>query len=154
MTKQEIFDKAVIGVLSQGGYAVVKNDYYGNKRCMLRTRTGKKCAFGQLIPNEVYDRGMEDYSFLKSHKEQFFSMFPEVEHLSKYSNLLEDLQEWHDDSAYLAPSSKNRNSLEKYMFTNYRLDSLFNICKKHKISLKNVNTYVVSRGYNPIEKHK
>ena len=150
LTKQEIFDKAVIGVLSQGGYAIIMNRKIQSTRCMLRTRTGKKCAFGQVIPDELYDRSMEEHSFLKVYSADFFSMYPEVAYLRKHANLLQKLQEWHDNAAYLAPSSKNKKQLEKHMFSSMNLERLCYIAKNHNISLKNVNEYIVSRGYTPI----
>jgi hypothetical protein len=47
-TLQEAFDVSTRGIIAQGGPAYE----YGN--CLYRTKDGKKCAFGQLIPDEYY----------------------------------------------------------------------------------------------------
>lgn len=53
MTLQEIFDKSCGGIIAQGGPAIQDN------RCCYRTVTGRKCAAGQLIPDDKYSSAME-----------------------------------------------------------------------------------------------
>jgi hypothetical protein len=58
MTNQEIFDKAVSGIIAQGGPStrIMPGD---NVVCCYRTETGRKCAIGQLIADEFYHKEME-----------------------------------------------------------------------------------------------
>jgi hypothetical protein len=55
LTRQEIFDKAVGGVIAQGALAM------DGTACCYRTDDGKKCAIGQLIDDEFYHRSLEGY---------------------------------------------------------------------------------------------
>lgn len=52
--EQDDFDKAVGGVIAQGGFA---RDENGN--CFYRGEGGLKCAIGQLIPDSAYTPEME-----------------------------------------------------------------------------------------------
>ena len=59
LTLQEIFDKAVGGVIAQGGgsYCVVAGK---STRCMYRGPEGRKCAVGQVMPDTVYREHMDE----------------------------------------------------------------------------------------------
>lgn len=57
MTNQEMFDKAVRGVIDQGGPSI--KFIKGHPICVYRSGDGKKCAIGQLIPDDMYDPEME-----------------------------------------------------------------------------------------------
>jgi len=59
MTPQEIFDKAVDGMLKQG---VQSMNECGS--CVYRSSDGLKCAVGHVIPDELYDPGMDDQTTL------------------------------------------------------------------------------------------
>lgn len=54
MTRQEIFNTVVTALLNQGCRSV---DLIG--ACSYRGVDGKKCAFGHLIPDELYSPVME-----------------------------------------------------------------------------------------------
>ncbi len=58
MTKQEIFNIVSKHLLEQGSKSVSNfdSDVY---RCMYRSKDGKKCAIGALIPDQLYDRSLE-----------------------------------------------------------------------------------------------
>ncbi len=57
MTRQEILNKMVAGMDSQGW---VKSCLQGNENlCAYRDSEGRKCAVGHLIPDEVYDADMD-----------------------------------------------------------------------------------------------
>lgn len=56
-TRQQTFDKAVNGLISQGKRAISSTD----SRCKYRYR-GLKCAVGHLIPDDQYSRSMEGKS--------------------------------------------------------------------------------------------
>jgi len=56
MTKQEIFDRAFTGIWNQGGPAFNRCSI----TCMYRDRqTGRACAVGQLLPDELYTQELE-----------------------------------------------------------------------------------------------
>jgi len=55
LTRQEIFDKAYLGIAAQG--FVMSQQNLG--RCAYRGAHGLKCAIGQLIPDDRYDPKME-----------------------------------------------------------------------------------------------
>lgn len=52
MTLQEIFNKSVTGVLAQGGASMF------GAACAYRGNDGRKCAAGQLLPDDVYDSSL------------------------------------------------------------------------------------------------
>lgn len=49
MTRQELFDKVVKGLAAQGFVTA-----YSDVGCSYRDDSGRKCAIGQLIPDEKY----------------------------------------------------------------------------------------------------
>lgn len=53
MNNQEAFDKAVSGVIKQGSKS------FTSKGCKYRGPNGLKCAVGHLIPDYMYEKGME-----------------------------------------------------------------------------------------------
>ena len=60
MTNQELFDKAVTGVLAQGGPSGHRDDdlmYW----CEYRSFGGRKCLVGHLISDDNYHMSMENY---------------------------------------------------------------------------------------------
>lgn len=57
MTRQEIFNKAYIGIRDQGFVRSV----VGLHSCKYRGENGAKCAFGHLIPEEEYDEILEGH---------------------------------------------------------------------------------------------
>lgn len=60
MNKQQIFDKIVAGLASQGFKQSV--DMSDGGMCVYRGPDGLKCAVGWLIPDEEYSKGLEGYS--------------------------------------------------------------------------------------------
>jgi hypothetical protein len=61
MTNQEIFDKAVSGIITQGGPSTTSErcEIGGLVECRYRSETGRKCVIGQLIADEFYRKEME-----------------------------------------------------------------------------------------------
>lgn len=55
MTNQEIFDKSVAGLASQG----FERAYTEGVGCKYRDYDGRKCAIGWLIPDDKYNAGLE-----------------------------------------------------------------------------------------------
>lgn len=49
LTRQQIYDKAVNGLAAQGFELAIAGE-----TCAYRTESGRKCAAGQLIPDEAY----------------------------------------------------------------------------------------------------
>lgn len=58
MTRQEVFDAAVGGVLAQGRPSISED----GKQCLYRGPDGAKCAAGHLIPDELYRPSFETQS--------------------------------------------------------------------------------------------
>lgn len=52
MTRQEMFDKAYLGVIKQGGPAVQPNHNTGGSMCSYLTPDGRMCAVGHLMTDE------------------------------------------------------------------------------------------------------
>ncbi len=56
MTKQQVFDKVVLGFVEQKAFARVGGP---GGSCRYRTDEGFKCAIGMLIPDDIYDPQIE-----------------------------------------------------------------------------------------------
>lgn len=96
MNLQEIFNKVYTGLRDQGFERAVNER--GN--CMYRAPDGKKCAFGHLIPDELYKPEMEDVLarfLIVSNKEEFqeLTKWAKVE-IGPYSQEVQWLQSIHD----------------------------------------------------------
>lgn len=97
MTAQEIFDKAVGGLLNQG----VQSYSEELSKCVYRTACGSKCAVGQLIPDNLYQPDMESGP---SGVDSLVEKFPQVGEYILPSNMssrrgmsfLSEMQEIHD----------------------------------------------------------
>ena len=92
MTQQEMFDKALLGVVKQG--ALSKNEY---GLCLYRTKEGYACAVGQLIDNKtakLWDT-LEDSGI----KNIPLDWLPT--HFVDNINFLGDMQKAHDNSETL-----------------------------------------------------
>lgn len=87
-TKQEAFDQVVDHLFAQGGPA--KRGRGG--QCRYRDQqTGRKCAFGVVIPDELYDTTMEDRAV-----RSVLNKFPALEYLREHKDLYAALQQAHD----------------------------------------------------------
>lgn len=60
MTKQETFDTVVRALIAQGGPSTERTA--SGIRCRYRGDGGRKCAAGQLIPDDWYEEAMEGRS--------------------------------------------------------------------------------------------
>ncbi len=60
LTKQQVFDKVTTHLLTQREKAVDGCLGNGTPRCLYRAPNGRKCAVGGLIPDSLYDPGMEE----------------------------------------------------------------------------------------------
>lgn len=58
MNSQEIFDKVVLHLLEQGERCSTM-DEDGKETCLYRGPEGMRCAVGCLIPDDLYDPGIE-----------------------------------------------------------------------------------------------
>jgi hypothetical protein len=92
LNKQEAFDKAVKGIILQGGPS--RED--GGTGCLYRGPDGKKCAIGYLIPDELYDPDMEGRG-MSTHA---FAKFAKILHWNADDiEFLSGLQETHDNAS-------------------------------------------------------
>lgn len=95
-SEQEVFDYVIGHLVSQGRQSIDKKAKGGWVPCAYRGENGAKCAVGALIPDEIYDDGMEG-----SPVDMLIEQFPRecvITGIIKHANLLIDLQKLHDDS--------------------------------------------------------
>jgi len=87
MTTQEIFDKVITHLREQKSKAVNHEN-----KCMYRAPNNKKCAFGVLIPDEIYSIDMEgkkSYTVIENNK-------PLNDIYGKNIDIIQNLQNIHD----------------------------------------------------------
>lgn len=102
LNRQEIFNIVYKGLRTQGWERSVEHDASKNKGiCVYRTSDGKKCAFGHLIPDEVYESGMENIiaiNLLDSGVTKFkdFRKWSDENIKKQYHSFINDLQCQHD----------------------------------------------------------
>lgn len=117
VTAQALFDRAVVGVIKQGGPSWVG----GNTGCAYRDPSGRKCAFGHLIHDDDYRTTMEGKNLYHS---DLHDALPEA--YRKHFALLDDLQSTHDSSVgivgdwsgYLSSFARGARQLaERYRLT-------------------------------------
>lgn len=90
MTNQEVFNKVVTGLRTQGKPSVIRNIYSGN-RCVYRNPNGLKCAVGILIPDEQYTSCFDEKGISLS---EIIEEVPALQGID--SSLLISLQRTHD----------------------------------------------------------
>lgn len=113
MNAQEILNTAYLGVAKQGKRAVTIAPHNDGETCRYRTDDGLKCAFGMLIPDELYNPILENitaesilnptfdsYStelgrtLTKEEEEQFFRPISDL--YGEHADLIGALQSAHD----------------------------------------------------------
>jgi hypothetical protein len=56
LTRQDIFDLAINGIIAQGAFSVTPRDnLYRGGQCLYRGPNNTRCAIGMLIPDKEYD---------------------------------------------------------------------------------------------------
>jgi hypothetical protein len=55
MTNQELFDKVYLGIIQQGGPSID----FDTEKCLYRGPNGRKCAAGQVLLDQYYNKDME-----------------------------------------------------------------------------------------------
>lgn len=85
MTKQEIFDKVAIHLLTQKTQSIE----FGS--CLYRGPGGLKCAAGCLIPDSIYNPKMEGQPALT-----LFSNTPGLDEFVEQARFIDNLQLIHD----------------------------------------------------------
>ena len=108
MTNQEIFDKVVTHLITQGERSISKLD-----NCLYKALNGLKCAVGCLIPDEEYSSDMEGQCAEALYNRGVLDFLGSGIEVS----LLGDLQKLHDEK--LPPTWKEGLLLlaEKYSLT-------------------------------------
>jgi hypothetical protein len=134
MTKQEIFDKVATHLFTQGMRSIDSEE-----RCCYRGPNNTSCAIGCLIPDENYDKNMENECIVTlinnnkhnhSEKWNFFAIWKDKK------NLLQALQSVHDYSNNWQSTVKMRKALAD-LAEYYNLDSSIINTLKFKNSKKN-----------------
>lgn len=95
-TRQEIFDISATHLLSQGVKSVTVNYGRATTACLYRGPGELQCAIGVLIPDTLYQPGMEEQTI-----QSMFVLFPREMASSGLNvedeDLLRDLQIIHDE---------------------------------------------------------
>lgn len=92
MNKQEIFDKVVVHLATQGKRAMHGDD------CQYRTPDGLKCAVGCVLPDDLYNPEMDSPNGSLSGISEVAKRYPEVKAYFGKDNItfLSKLQMIHD----------------------------------------------------------
>jgi hypothetical protein len=98
VTKQELFDRVVAGLASQGFERSRSAD---DEACMYRGLHGRRCAAGWALPDDLYDSRMEGASVDKSPHTRA-EVFVGPADADALRNLLVALQFAHDRSVFPA----------------------------------------------------
>lgn len=94
MTPQEIFNTVAKHLIAQGQPAM-DMDEDGELQCMYRAPDGSKCAFGVLIPDEIYESWMEG-----KNPGSLIAMIDDLAPFKEHDELIADLQWAHDNWAW------------------------------------------------------
>lgn len=105
-TAQEVFDIVAGHLLTQNAKSIESDKPY----CLYRSRDGKKCAAGCLIPDAHYNPDMEGYNWIELIDNYSFP--------KDYEMLIPSLQSIHDGH----PPSEWKKQL-KSLANDYELDS-------------------------------
>lgn len=98
MTEQEIFDKVVTHLLTQGRQSLVDENLFGG--CAYRGHDGTKCAVGCLISDEAYVPALEGQGVYQDDvRAALAASGVDVVGSSRKFDLLCYLQDLHDYSA-------------------------------------------------------
>jgi hypothetical protein len=108
MNLQEIFDTATVGIIKQGGPASSKDTYM----CAYRGEDGRKCAVGQLIPDELYTADLEGKGVHILGIPGLQEILPQVDVTDKVFSLLDDLQDTHDN----APTEETEDGVRYWTY--------------------------------------
>jgi hypothetical protein len=109
MTELELVDFIQKAINDQGGPSI------GNNGCAYRSPNGRKCAAGHLLPDEVYDRDMEEATWPRVTSDY---------HLDRtHRTLITRLQFIHDSSTGFVGPERDKLFLEKF---NKDIESLRN----------------------------
>ena len=96
MTTQQIFDKAVGGVIKQGGRSVTVDD--DEVRCQYRGPNNLRCAVGHIINYDYYQEGLETANVHTKEVIRAIQYSIGRELLWNENDMLCELQDAHDDS--------------------------------------------------------
>jgi hypothetical protein len=137
MTKQEIFDKVVDHMATQGKFAVSEEGY-----CQYKNEDDDKCAIGALIPDELYIDGLEMHNINELLNSSWCAdvnlyLFDLLEDYERKDRFYLDLQNCHDESF-------REGGVELYMkldnfSNNYDLDKV--ILKLNEDKIKQIPCY-------------
>jgi hypothetical protein len=94
MNNQEAFDAVATHLLKQGKKSLLSHEKFPGGMCAYRSSDGNKCAAGALIPDTLYDEGMEEKDILYC-----MGVYPELDALlaGVDPRLLKSLQWIHDN---------------------------------------------------------
>lgn len=123
---QEVFDTVIRHLVNQRKASV--NGYNGE--CVYRGPDGTKCAVGCLIPDEVYNVGMEGKNVYDLLHYAACNEINLPEEITEHRALLKNLQDLHDDYLMLVPIV-SVNTYDAFRFVAQQL------ADKHNLSIAN-----------------
>lgn len=98
MTNKQIFDIIYNGILEQGGPAI----NFEHEYIEYRSKNGRKCALGQLIPDEIYKPFFERWNV-----EEIPEVVEFFESKGYDLEFIKELQTIHDESVQSCDSEKS-----------------------------------------------
>lgn len=96
-TPQELFTRAYLGVINQGGFSRT-NSGYDMGACKYRGPNNRKCAVGHLIDDDIA-RAWDSRSNSRLSEIKATERYPIPQHILQNLELLQDMQTAHDTSA-------------------------------------------------------
>ncbi len=120
ITLQEMFDRAVLGVVTQGKPSVTAVAAVDRILCMYRGEAGTKCAVGHLINDAVYTPELENKGcrskIVQAALEQSIGELPE-----NSTGLLVNLQRAHDGASEFSDFLPEFTALARLIATDFHL---------------------------------
>ena len=110
MNRQEIFNKAISGIIQQ------KNPSIRDDHCCYRGMYGRKCAIGHLLSDTEYEPNMDDRDGMSVG--QLRSNYGNLPLFNKLSNedaiFLRELQKLHDNTNIVTEDNLSENFLTTF----------------------------------------
>lgn len=114
MNKQELFDKAVGGVIKQGAPSIRLSGQPG-PICCYRNGEGLKCAIGQIIPDDKYETRFDTEGLATSEVLNAIGIKSDDD-----QEFLIDLQECHDNAWVISSQNSDKKARNESFLRNFK----------------------------------
>lgn len=145
MTPQQIFDTVSVGLLTQNRKSVRSRNY-----CLYRGPKGAKCAAGLLIPDDLYDKVIENTQIgmlLRSECSVSFGVSEKTDRLNEIGKAI-------CDRLQLTPAGISLIAALQSVHDNNPVDiwpvRLAAVAKNHKLNTKAMRAYLKARAANTV----